>query len=172
MSDNDNNELLSPLDMHISEIVDDVINESDINKTKDLVALFNWNISKKNVVRLQKLNSLFDNVTDQMTKRFKTKPDQFSNDDLLNYMKAVQGAIDSSNKILDNVEEPPPQIVQNNTQINVNVIDKFDRESRARILAAVQATMKAAQQSTEDIIYEDKTEGEDTNASRNDKVSE
>ncbi len=165
MSDNnDNKELLSPLDVHINEIVDDVINESDINKTKDLVALFNWNISKKNVVRLQKLNSLFDNVTDQMSKRFETKPDQFSNDDLLNYMKAVQGAIDSSNKILDNVEEPPPQIIQNNTQINVNVIDKFDRESRARILAAVQATMKAAQQSTEDIVYEDKTETEGENS--------
>jgi hypothetical protein len=99
-----------------------------------------------------------------MIKRFETKPDQFSNDDLLNYMKAVQGAIDSSNKILDNVEEPPPQIVQNNTQINVNVVDNFDRESRARILAAVQATLNAAN-NPESIEYEDKTEGDNSNES-------
>ena len=126
MSENDT-QLIAPLDANLTEIVNDVIKEPDINKTKDLVALFNWNISKKNVVRVHNLNKLFDNVTDQMIKRFETKPDQFSNDDLLNYMKAVQGAIDSSNKILDNVEEPPPQIVQNNTQINVNVLDNFDR---------------------------------------------
>ena len=166
MTDNNNTDLIIPnqLDSTIQNIVDDVVKESDIAKTKDLVALFNWNISKKNVVRLQKLNSLFDNVTDQMTKRFETKPDQFSNDDLLNYMKAVQGAIDSSNKLIDSIEEPPPQIVQNNTQINVNVIDKFDRESRARILAAVQATLKAAN-TADNVEYEDKTEGEISNES-------
>ena len=162
------NKALSPLDTTITNIVKDVVEESDIAKTKDLVALFNWNISKKNVMRIQKLNSLFDSVTDQMAKRFETRPDQFSNDDLLNYMKAVQGAIDSSNKLIDNIEEPPPQIIQNNTQINVNVVDKFDRESRARILAAVQATLKAAQeQSVENITYEDKTEGETSNESIN-----
>lgn len=159
MSDN---ELISPLDANINNLVKDVINETDITKTKDLVALFNWNISKKNVVRVQKLNDLFDNVTDQMVKRFETKPDQFSNDDLLNYMKAVQGAIDSSNKILENVEEPPPQIIQNNTQININGVEKFDRESRARILAAIQATLAAAQ-TPELVEYEDKTEGDTSN---------
>lgn len=155
-------ELISPLDANIDNLVKDVINETDIAKTKDLVALFNWNISKKNVVRVQKLNDLFDNVTDQMAKRFETKPDQFSNDDLLNYMKAVQGAIDSSNKILENVEEPPPQIIQNNTQININGVEKFDRESRARILAAIQATLAAAQ-TPELAEYEDKTEGDTSN---------
>ena len=165
MIDNEN-QITAPLDATITDIVNKVVEESDIAKTKDLVSLFNWNISKKNVMRIQKLNSLFDNVTDQMAKRFETKPDQFSNDDLLNYMKAVQGAIDSSNKILDAVEEPPPQIIHNNTQINVNVIDKFDRESRARILAAVQATLKAAN-TLETTEYEDKTEGDTSNESTN-----
>ena len=40
----------------------------------------------------------------------------------------------------------------------INVIDSFDRESRARILAAVQATLKAASAQPQD--YEDKTEGD------------
>lgn len=163
MTDN-NNQNLPVLDENITTLVNDVIAETDINKTKDLISLFNWNISKKNVVRIQKLNNLFDNVTDQMAKRFETKPDQFSNDDLLNYMKAVQGAIDSSNKIIENIEEPAPQIIQNNTQININGVEKFDRESRARILAAIQATIDAAK-NPDNFEYEDKTKISEDNSS-------
>lgn len=163
MTENNPNNLPG-LDENIKNLVNDVVAESDINKTKDLISLFNWNISKKNVVRVEKLNTLYDNVTDQMIKRFETKPDQFSNDDLLNYMKVVQGAIDSSNKLIDSIEEPPPQIVQNNTQINVNVVENFDRDSRARILAAVQATLNAAN-NPQPIEYEDKTEGDNSNES-------
>lgn len=148
----------------VKELANQIAEETDINKTQDLIALFNWNLSKKNVARIVKLNDLYDNVADQMITRFEKRPDQFSNDDLLNYMKTVQGAIDSSNKQLASIEEPPPQIIQNNTQINLNVVDNFDRESRERILAAVQATLNAAQQGN-DIIYEDKTEGENPNES-------
>jgi hypothetical protein len=61
-------------------------------------------------------------------------------------MKAVQGAIDTSTKNLSQVEEPPTIVHQTNTQINVNVVDTFDRDSKDRILAAIQATLKAAQQ--------------------------
>ena len=147
--------LISPLDAKLKTLVDDVINEADINKTKDLVALFNWNISKKNVIRVHKLNNLFDNVTEQMAKRFEHHPDQFSNDDLLNYMKAVQSAIDSSNKIVSAAEESPPQIIQNNTQININGPEQFDKEARSRILAAIQATLNAANDLEPN--YEDKT---------------
>lgn len=159
----DDNQNLPILDDNINNLVNDVISETDINKTKDLISLFNWNISKKNVVRIQKLNNLFDNVTDQMAKRFETKPDQFSNDDLLNYMKAVQGAIDSSNKIIENIEEPAPQIIQNNTQININGVEKFDRESRARILAAIQATINTAK-NPDNFEYEDKTKISEDNS--------
>jgi Zn-dependent M16 (insulinase) family peptidase len=81
-----------------------------------------------------------------MVARFKTKADQFSNSDLLDYMKAVQGAIDTSSKNLSQIEEPPTIVQQNNTQINVNVVDSFDRDARERILAAIQATLKTAQQ--------------------------
>ena len=153
---------LEPVDV-ITDLVNSIQEETDPNKAQDLIALFNWNISKKNIARIHKLNNLYDSVTDQMALRFETKPDQFSNDDLINYMKTVQGAIDSSSKNLSAIEEPPPQIIQNNTQINVNVMDNFDREARARILAAVQATLAAAQENPELIDYEDKTEGDTSN---------
>lgn len=136
----------SSIDTEITGLASQVLAESDPEKAKQLIALFNWNISKKNTARILKMNDLYDEVTDQMVLRFKTKADQFSNSDLLDYMKAVQGAIDTSTKNLSQVEEPPTIVHQNNTQINVNVVDTFDRDSKDRILAAIQATLKAAQQ--------------------------
>ena len=136
----------SSIDTEITGLASQVLEESDPEKAKQLIALFNWNISKKNTARILKMNDLYDEVTDQMVLRFKTKADQFSNSDLLDYMKAVQGAIDTSTKNLSQVEEPPTIVHQTNTQINVNVVDTFDRDSKDRILAAIEATLKAAQQ--------------------------
>lgn len=136
-----------PLDQKIQEIADQIYDETDASKTSDLVAMFNWNMSKKNIARLQKLNSLYDSITDQMVTRVEQRADQFSNSDLLDYAKAIQTAIDTNTKNLSVVDEPLP-IVQHNTQINVNLVDKFDRESKQRILAAIQATIASAQKST------------------------
>ena len=144
----------------IKDITNKALNETDINKTNELISLFNWNMSKKNLARVMKLDSLFDSITDQIALRVEKKPDQFSNDELLNYMKSVQNAIDASSKIVAHIEEPPA-IITNNTQINVNVGDSFSRESRERILAAIKATLEAAQ--TMPTEYEDKTEGDNSN---------
>lgn len=154
---------LTELEEKVSDIVTQVIQENDVDKTRDLISLFNWNMTKKSVVRVQKLNSLFDDVTEQMIKRFQLRPDQFSNDDLLNYMKTIQGVITTSNKGIEEVEVPAPKIVQNNTQININGVEQFDRESRARILAAVQATLAAAK-NPENYEYEDKTDVSEDNS--------
>ena len=136
----------SSIDTEITGLASQVLDESDPEKAKQLIALFNWNISKKNTARILKMNDLYDEVTDQMVLRFKTKADQFSNSDLLDYMKAVQGAIDTSTKNLIQAEEPPTIVQQHNTQINVNVVDTFDRDAKARILAAIQATMQQAKE--------------------------
>ena len=141
---------LSPIDKEITTLVDNIMVEQDPNKTKDLVNLFNWNISKKNVARIQKLSNLYDSITDQMIERVDKRADQFSNSDLLDYVKTIQGAIDTNTKNLSQVQEPPLIVQQNNTQINVNVAESFDSEAKARILAAVQATLQKAATSTEE----------------------
>lgn len=145
------------LDSRINSLVSDIIEEDDPKKTKDLVDLFNWNISKKNVARIQKLNNLYDSITDQMIERVDKRSDQFSNSDLLDYVKTIQGAIDVNTKNLAQVQEPPMIVQQNNTQINVNVVDNFDRESKARILAAIKATLNQASSNNIDPDYIDKT---------------
>ena len=150
--------IVAPIDAKITGLVSDIMEEQDPNKTKDLVDLFNWHISKKNVARIQKLNDLYDSVTDQMTERITKRADQFSNGDLLDYVKTIQSAIDVNTKNLSQVQDPPQIVHQTNTQINVNVVDSFDRDAKARILAAVQATLKQATTPpiNNDIVIEDK----------------
>ena len=150
------------IDSKIQDLATQVLAETDPDKAKDLISLFNWNLSKKNVSRVLKLNSLYDDVSDQMVDRFHKKADQFTNSDLLDYLKVVQGAIDTSSKNLLQVEEPPAIVQHNNTQINVNLVDTFDRDAKERILAAIQATIKNAQTpKTIEVPIEDITETEE-----------
>ena len=134
----------NPIDNTIKSLVNNIMEEQDPNKTKDLVELFNWNISKKNVARIEKLNNLYDSITDQMIERVDKRADQFSNSDLLDYVKTIQTAIDTNTKNLGQIQEPPLIVHQTNTQVNVNLIDQFDRDAKERILAAVQETLKQA----------------------------
>lgn len=150
---------VTPLDSKIDGIVQSIMDEQDPNKTKDLVDLFNWNISKKNVARIQKLSSLYDSITDQMIERVDKRADQFSNSDLLDYVKTIQGAIDTNTKNLAQVQEPPLIVHQTNTQINVNLADQFDRDAKERILAAVQATLQQATKPVDDTIVIQTEEG-------------
>lgn len=158
----DNNETILPctsVDTKIDSLMNDILEEQDPSKTKDLVDLFNWHMSKKNVVRIQKLNNLYDSITDQMVERVDKRADQFSNSDLLDYVKTIQSAIDINTKNLSNVQEPPMIVHQNNTQINVNLAESFDSEAKARILAAVQATIQQATKTAEDNIVIQTEEG-------------
>lgn len=145
----DNKEIVQvdSLNSKLDTLVTDIMQEDDPNKTKDLVNVFNWNISKKNIARIHTLNNLYDSITAQMVERVEKRADQFSNSDLLDYVKTIQTAIDTNTKNLSQVKEPPVILHQNNTQINVNLADSFDRQTRERILSAVQATLKQAQRS-------------------------
>ena len=133
------------IDLQIQDLSKQILEEQDPDKAKQLIAMFNWNMSKKNTSRIQKLDQLYDKVTEQMEVRLNTRSDQFSNSDLLDYMKAVQGAIDTSSKNLTQMEEPPTIVQQNNTQVNINVGDSFDRDSKIRIFEAIQAVLKSAE---------------------------
>lgn len=134
-----------PLNESNAKLAQDIIDESDIDKVKDLTHLFNLNQAKKNVLRVLKLNSLLDKVSDQMIERFTKQPGAFSNSDLLNYMQVTQSAIDRANKALNLVDETPA--IQINQQVNnINVGESLDRESRDRIKDAVNAILKRTSQ--------------------------
>lgn len=142
---------LVPLDTQTREVAQQILDETDVDKVKDLTNLFNLYSQKRNVMRVVKMNHLLDKVTDKVVERFEKTPDNFSNDDLIRYMQVTENAIDRANKQLNLVDDTPAIQLQQNNQVNVNIIDGVDRESRERIAMAVKAMlMKASGDTDED----------------------
>lgn len=132
------------------------VHESEV---KDLIGLFNAHEAKRNMVRVNKLNKLFDSVTDQMLARFEKHPDNFSNDDLVKYMKTTQDALKQASDMVNRVKDEPAIQVTNN-QLTVNVTqDEIPRESRERITDAVKAIMAQLQNPvvSDDVVVSDAT---------------
>jgi hypothetical protein len=142
------------IDSNTLQLAQQIINEDDIDTVKDLTHLFNLNQAKKNVLRVMKLNGLLDTVSDKILDRFEKYPDNFSNADLLNYLQVTQNAIEKANKNLSLVDETPVIQLQQNNQVNVNIIDTLDRDSKARVLDTIKAILSntQSQENTEEVI--------------------
>ena len=155
------------LDKRTAEIAQQLIDEQDVDKVKDLTALFNMNAQKKSAVRVMKMNELLDRVTDKVIERFDKTPDNFSNDDLIKYMQVTENAIEKASKNLNQVNDTPPISITQNNQVNISVLDGLDVDSRKRILEAVQSVVGQMQtsqvQSTEIIEILDEEENIDDN---------
>ena len=140
---------LIPLDKANEELAQKIVEEKDLEEVKNLTHAFNLNQMKKNVIRVLKFNSLLDKVSDQMLERFEKCPGQFSNDELLSYLSTTQNAIDRANKSIALVDETPA--IQIN-QVNINAEHNIDRESKERIMKAVQALLNKSKEVDENII--------------------
>lgn len=127
------------LDDDIAGVVKDIVDEKDYNKLRDLTNLFNMNQVKKNAIRIASFDDLLDKIGKEMVDRIETHPDAFSNDELVKYLNAVNGILSKAEEQVSKIEEVPPiQLNQQNNTVNVNVgIDALDRESRERVLNAV-----------------------------------
>ena len=125
------------------QIIDKVIIEQDPAKTKDLTYLFNANQNKKAMVRVNKLGELLDTMTDQALTRFTKKPDEISNQELLQGMKVVQDIIDKGQKQISGVSEVPLiQINQQNNELNIgDGQTALSKESRDKVKNAVMSLL-------------------------------
>lgn len=121
-----------------------IIAESNPDKTKDLTQLFNVNQNKKTLVRVDKLSELMDAITDQALTRFTQRPDEISNQELLQSLKTVAELIDKGQKQAS-APEPQPliQINQQNNDVHVNddPTHGLKRDSRERVKNAVMALL-------------------------------
>ena len=121
------------------ELINQLIAEQDIERTKDLTHLFNINQNKKTMIRIDKLSGLQDNLVDQFVKRIAERPDQISTKELMDGLKIVQDIIERGQKQVEGVEQTP--LIQINQQTNsVNIGDtqtNLNRESREKVKNAV-----------------------------------
>ena len=134
------------------ELTQQLLDCKDLDKVKELTALFNLNAQKKSAVRILKMNNLLDKVTDEIIERFDNKSQTFTNDDLLKYMQAVENSIDKSSKTLGMVEDTPAIQYQQNNQVNIQVNEPgLNRDSRQKVLDAVNQILQQAKTSDKDI---------------------
>lgn len=124
-------------------LINQIIAEKDIEKTKDLTHLFNINQNKKTMIRIDKLSGLQDNLVDQFVKRIEERPDEISNKELMDGIKIVQDIIERGQKQVESVEQTP--LIQFNQQNNsVNIGEggaQLNKESRDRVKNAVLALL-------------------------------
>ena len=126
------------LDKSSEDLIKNIVLEQDPDKLKDLVSLFNTVQSKKNIVRVDAFSKLLDKISDQMIERFEKKPGEFSNKDLLDYLNAVRSAMDKSDIVPENINMP---VIQNNTQVNLNIDTGLSKESKERVADAVNSIL-------------------------------
>ena len=158
----DKKELIN-IDDSTKEVVDDIVNTNDPEEFKDLVSLFNLNQSKKNALRIVKLNELLDKIENTAIDRFNKKPDQMSNQELLDYLKAIENSIDRSQKYVNEVETKPMIQLNQQNNININAGDNLSRESKEKVLEVIKSLLSGEEQNVEDqnIIIESTDEGEE-----------
>lgn len=130
------------------DLVNKIIAENDVDKQKDLTYLFNANQNKKTIARMDKLNNLMDAVVDQALKRWKEKPDEMSNQDLINGLKTIQDIVERSQNQINGVNDAPAPttLIQVNQQINNNPKDPvstLNRDSREKVKNVVAEILKS-----------------------------
>ena len=126
------------LDKSSEDLIKNIVLEQDPDRLKDLVSLFNTVQSKKNIVRVDAFSKLLDKISDQMIERIEKKPGEFSNKDLLDYLNAVRSAMDKSDIVPENINMP---VIQNNTQVNLNIDTGLSKESKERVADAVNSIL-------------------------------
>ena len=145
-----------------NNIIDQAVNENDPEKLKDLVYLFNNNIAKKSMLRVDKLNTLLDDVTDQA--RARVLAGNMDDGDLIRLMNVAQKSLEQSAISVNSINEQP--IIQLN-QYNINSapqedsIESLSKESRERVLQAIKQLMESDDSNIIDAEIIDTEEEED-----------
>lgn len=134
---------LTPLNQQSIELINQIIAEQDIQKSKDLTYLFNLNQNKKTIARINKLNDLLDIIADQAITRFSEHADEITTQELMNGLKTVQESVERGQKQVAGVQETPLiQINQQNNEVNLgDNAANLTKESRDRIKQAVFAML-------------------------------
>ena len=137
-------------------LINNILQEDNIDKLKDLTHLFNAYQTKRQILRVNALNDVQDALVAQMATRLQNLPNNFNNTDIAAWMKTVQQALDSTHEKIQEIDDTPTIVNQTNTQINVNVEDTLSRESREKIMDALQVILGSVNNTdTNDVLIFD-----------------
>ena len=152
----------SNLNAESLDILNQIIAAEDIDKTKDLTYLFNINQNKKTMVRIDSLSNLQDKLVGLLSNRVTERPDEMSNQEVMQALKVVQDIIERGTKQITGQNEQP--LIQINQQTNsVNVGDEaagLNRDSRDKVKRAIMSILDNVKDATDtnaEIIEADTT---------------
>jgi hypothetical protein len=135
------------LETTTDNIVADIMATDDPENIKQLITDFNITQSKKNILRILKLNNLLDLVTEETLKRYKKCPDEVSNKELTDCMTVVSEQLEHSQKIVDSITEKPAiQVNQQKNEVNINVAPTLTKDQKENVIDIVTKILSSAQQ--------------------------
>jgi len=170
----DNNETALDFSSKDKEIIQSIIDADSKAELEKQFALFNINQSKKNALRIIKLEQIMNIAEDQAIDRLTKRPDQISHRELLDYMQIISGQIDRSQKYIDTL--PERDLIQpvnvDKQQININIGTDYTQDNKENVINAVKGIFDIikqnnAKQAKNDVIdtpitdLSDKNEEED-----------
>lgn len=141
------------LSLQQEEIVNNLVGATTKDELKRQIELFNLNQSKKNAIRIVKLEQTMAQVEDKIVERFNKRPEQLSNRELIDFLNTISGQIDRSQKIVDSVEtkDLERQMVTNITpketgnQYNINLGTDLNRENKDNVVDAIKDILSLLQ---------------------------
>lgn len=97
------------------------------------------------MLRANRLSDLQNKVIDNLEIRIDKKPDNFTNKELLDALNVVQQTTDKNVSYINSINEKPQiQLVNNNLNVTVES-DDISKESRDKIVDAVNSLMELIQ---------------------------
>ena len=149
---NDTNEvsLTSPNE----QIIQKINSETNLENVKNMINIFNLNLTKKNMLRLIKEDALLDSIINQASERINKRPDELSHKDLLDYFNSIQAHMDKSQKNLESLDTVPMiQVNQNTNEVNINMAEhSLGRESREKIIEVINTILKQSTTTNKNIV--------------------
>ncbi len=126
------------------DITEKFLTETDPKELQTIVDMFNLNIKKKNMLRTTRISEIQDSIVSQIFQRVNSRPDEFSNTDLINYFKVMQETL-----LKNSTETELPTIhINQNNQVNINMDNQgLDRMSRERVANAIRNILSQAKES-------------------------
>ena len=143
------------------DVLENQVNDEAVRLSKEIAKVsnkdeldflynkFKINDTKKNVFRMNKLNTLLDKVTDEAIARFDNRPGEMSNKEVIDYMNVIQNQIERSKETLDSIKEINAVQVNNTVNVNINNDSStLSRESRERIIDVVKNILNSTKENT------------------------
>lgn len=112
---------------------------------QEVAALFNLNITKKEMTRAMQQDELLDLILQQASERIKKRPDEMPTKDLLDLMNAFKNNIEKTQSYIDKVEESPSIQYNDNKQVTVNIngVHGLNRDSTENVIDALNDIFKS-----------------------------